>query len=137
MKNTPSARRLQLDQNTDKSNGPDGCWLWTGQKNAGGYGVLRSGELAHRESWKQNHNEALVAYEFVCHRCDVRACVNPAHLYLGSPKMNAADAKRRGRLFIAPRNNHRTVEAIQRRQVRRDEWEDANEPTKFDLVGLR
>lgn len=77
-----------------------GCWLWTGELNQDGYGVFKVhiGE-GKRKNYKA-YRVALGIFErgvYVLHRCDVRACVNPAHLYVGSHKQNMADMAARGR----------------------------------------
>jgi len=60
----------------------DGCWIWLGVPNAGGYGTLKIGPwtvLAHRFSYEMMVGKILEG-EQLDHLCRVRCCVNPAHL---------------------------------------------------------
>lgn len=64
-----------------------------------GYGVLGvSGSttmLAHRISWKM-HFKRIPNGKMVLHKCDVRACIRPSHLYVGTSQDNANDRVQRG-----------------------------------------
>ncbi len=73
-----------------------GCWVWDGAL-VDGYGHIQTGgnagrtiELAHRLSWKLHVGE-IPAGMSVLHECDVRCCVNPAHLFLGTNLDNVRD----------------------------------------------
>lgn len=57
---------------------PEGCWLWTGCINPGGYGRL-GGRLAHRVSYEVFVGEIPVGLT-LDHLCYVTACVRPEHL---------------------------------------------------------
>lgn len=79
---------------------PSGCWLWTGVINKSGYGTISCSQfketLAHRVSWIihfGNFNKDLE----VCHKCDVRNCVSPYHLFLGTKEDNQRDSVFKGR----------------------------------------
>jgi hypothetical protein len=87
--------------------GPDECWLW----NAGvtrpgphGYGRMQVSAktkrlvVAHRYSWELVHGPVPEGF-YVCHKCDVARCVNPAHLFLGTQKDNMSDASKKGRTY--------------------------------------
>ncbi len=86
------------------------CWEWTKGKNPAGYGVFKNLDdrsqkpgnkmrliLAHRASYILHKGE-IPEGKLVCHSCDNRSCCNPDHLWLGSPKDNARDALKKGRL---------------------------------------
>ena len=84
-----------------------GCWIWMGSIGRKGYGRVEIYGIelrAHRLSWEFHHGpipEGLC----VLHRCDVRSCVNPQHLFLGTNDDNIRDmvAKKRQ---SAPRGEH-------------------------------
>jgi hypothetical protein len=80
------------------------CWLWfaciSGNNS---YGAIRhngKATLAHRVSWEMR-NGPIPAGMHVLHRCDTPTCVNPDHLFLGTPLDNARDRDAKGRR-VAP-----------------------------------
>lgn len=77
----------------------DGCWLWTGHKHFLGYGLLCRGAKvwkAHRWGWTL-FNGTIPNGMMVLHKCDVRNCVNPDHLFLGNATDNMRDMAAKGR----------------------------------------
>ena len=79
----------------------DGCWLWKGGQ-SGDYGQF----------WKENYDRCKAhraSYEIfigeipdgmdVCHTCDVKKCVRPTHLFVGTRKDNMQDASSKGRIY--------------------------------------
>lgn len=92
-----------------KSPDADGCWLWIASTSHNGYGFFKF------------HNRQLKAHRFiyewtigvipeglhVLHRCDTPACVNPAHLFLGTHRDNMRDMHEKGRAASGDRNGTR------------------------------
>lgn len=78
----------------------NGCWIWGGQKDKDGYGRFRriatdSWNKAYRVSYQVFHGpipEGLC----VLHKCNVKPCINPAHLYAGTPMQNVHDSMAAG-----------------------------------------
>jgi hypothetical protein len=77
----------------------NGCWLWAGAKSGAGYGHIGVDGMtvsAHRVSWALVNGPVPDGLH-VLHRCDVKRCVNPAHLFVGTNTDNVRDAINKGR----------------------------------------
>jgi HNH endonuclease len=85
----------------------ESCWLWQGCGFSGGYGRVRlsrnSSITAHRASWMLTHGDIPADKMMICHKCDVRRCVRPDHLFLGTAADNVHDCIAKNRRPISPR----------------------------------
>lgn len=94
MNSDPAARFWAKVEKTDS------CWLWRGCLNAQGYGNFRHrgrSQLTNRVAYELATGTIPPTGLDVCHRCDVPACVNPDHLFLGTRSDNVRDMVQKGR----------------------------------------
>jgi hypothetical protein len=85
-------------------NRTSGCWLWTGSRGSHGYGqvtIRRRVLTVHRLVWEALFGP-IPQGSCVLHRCDVRNCVRPDHLFLGTRGENSADMWSKGRGISPP-----------------------------------
>jgi hypothetical protein len=113
------------------------CWLWIACKCHGGYGQYFSRPKqvsAHRFSWMHFNGDIPIGLK-VLHKCDVRACVNPEHLFLGSSKDNSVDMVKKGR---SARGERQGLSKLSSQDVAdiRNQYSRGRSKSEFSLYGL-
>lgn len=81
----------------------ENCWIWNGSVSKG-YGRMKVDNKvysAHRLSFKLFKGK-IPKNRIICHTCDNPKCVNPEHLYAGTPQTNSDDKFYRGRQRYNP-----------------------------------
>lgn len=76
-----------------------GCWLWLRNIEGSGYPMIKyKGKNIHgnRAAWEV-YRGPIPDGLCVLHSCDVRSCINPDHLFLGTKRDNAIDMVKKGR----------------------------------------
>lgn len=94
-------RTSYFEKLLSRTNKTPTCWLYTGHKDSNGYGIIgdkNKSLRAHRVSYIYYNNiDNIPNGMFVCHTCDNPSCINPNHLFLGTPNDNVQDMMEKGR----------------------------------------
>ncbi len=107
-------------------NKTESCWLWTGTRFNSGYGYThkmlpggkRKGLRAHRVSYELAYG-LIPDGMILLHSCDVKLCVNPDHLTIGTSRLNVADMVNKNRQAKGEQHGSAKLTADKVREIRR------------------
>lgn len=106
----------------DKINKTSTCWIWTGAKNNAGYGNFR-----YNGKYLNSHRVSYLLFKghippkmFVCHTCDNPSCVNPKHLFIGTPQDNDDDKVAKGRQIKGSKHKYSKLKESDIPKIRKD-----------------
>jgi hypothetical protein len=108
---------------SDKIDSSGECWIWKTTKDRGGYGQYQfkgKSVSSHRFVWEFFYGKIINGL-YVLHKCDIRNCVNPDHLFLGTNKDNMKDMRLKGRSarLYGEQNNQAKLTQDQVDEIRR------------------
>ena len=117
------------------------CWIWKGKKILDGYGRLcLNGKnfYAHRLSYEIYKGE-IPKGMFVCHTCDVRDCVNPDHLWIGTNLDNINDAIKKGKMPILTKgfNDLEIIQKSRDKRIGQKRSEESKQKMRFAQLGKK
>ena len=90
------------------------CWIWCGYIRTNGYAPVDNTKWGKLYKVSSAHQLAYVIYKgdynrelYICHTCHNKTCVNPGHLYAGTPSDNVRDMVNAGRAAWQLKNKGR------------------------------